>query len=314
MRVRGTTTEHDGTDLELFFLTEVLGLTSLHYGYWDAPPPDDALTLASLAEAQARFTERLLALVPPGTRSALDVGSGIGDNAAAMRRRGLEVTALSPDRNHRRFYEPLAREGVVFRNERFEDLDEGRRFDLVLMSESQNYFSADDGLRQATRHLEPDGHLLVGGFFRREDSEAFDHVTCIEKPYLARAAAHGFALERHLDVTENVLPTLRLAERYVKPCLDLAQRYFESAPPWKRWLTSLLVGKRRMNPTRLRRYYEDRVAPDRFREHVKYAFLLFSRAPAPAHENGNGNGRHGNGASPAGRASGRRSARGERVG
>jgi SAM-dependent methyltransferase len=284
MRVRGTTTEHDGLDLELFFLTEVLGLTSLHYGYWDETPPPEELSLASLKGAQARFTERLLSLIPDGVRSVLDVGSGIGDNTAAMTRLGYEVTALSPDRNHRKFYDDLARHGVVFHNQRFEDLDAKRTFDLVLMSESQNYFDVDEGFEQASRHLAPRGHLLVAGFFRRSASTEFDSVTCIEGPYIERAKAHGFRLDRAVDVTDNVLPTVMLAERYVKPCLLLAQRYFESASPLKRWLTSLLVGKRRMNPSRLRRYYEERVTPDYFRTHVKYSFLRFARgtaAPAP---------------------------------
>jgi MPBQ/MSBQ methyltransferase len=277
MRVRGTTTEHDGLDLELFFLTEVLGLTSLHYGYWDQPPPREELSLSALKGAQERFTDRLLSFIPEGVRSVLDVGSGIGDNSAAMARRGFHVTALSPDRNHAKFYEALKPHGVVFHNQRFEDLDARRTFDLVLMSESQNYFDVDDGLAQAARHLEPHGHLLVGGFFRRTPSDEFDSVTCIEGPYIERAKEHGFRLARYADVTENVLPTLMLAERYVKPCLFIAQRYFESASPLKRWLTSFLVGKRRMNPSRIRRYYEERVTPDYFRAHVKYSFLLLSR-------------------------------------
>jgi MPBQ/MSBQ methyltransferase len=277
MRVRGTTTEHDRLDLELYFLTEVLGLTSLHYGYWDETPPPDRLSLAELKGAQGRFTDRLLEFIPAGVRSVLDVGSGIGDNTAAMTRRGYEVTALSPDRNHEKFYEALKPHGVVFHNQRFEELDAGRTFDLVLMSESQNYFDADDGLEQASKHLVGDGHLLVAGFFRRSASSEFDHVTCIEQPYIERARAHGYRLERYADVTENVLPTLMLAERYVKPCLYLAQRYLESASPIKRWLTSLLVGKRTMNPSRLRRYYEERVTPSHFRAHVKYSFLLFAR-------------------------------------
>jgi SAM-dependent methyltransferase len=279
MKVRGTTTEHDGLDLELFFFTEVLGLTSLHYGYWDETPPADQLSIASLKGAQERFTERLLSRIPPGVKSVLDVGSGIGDNTAAMTRRGYQVTALSPDRNHLKFYEKLKPHGVVFHNQRFEDLDAKRTFDLVLMSESQNYFDVDTGLEQVSKHLEPNGHLLVGGFFRRSASTEFDSVTCIEEPYIERAKAHGYALESALDVTDNVLPTLMLAERYVKPCLLLAQRYFESASPLKRWLTNFLVGKRNMSPSRLRHYYEERVTPAYFKTHVKYSFLLFSRVP-----------------------------------
>src|SRR6187399_1046070 len=126
--------EHDGVDFELLLLTEAVGLRSLHYGFWEEPPSNEDLSFERLREAQARFTERLLAMIPPDVKSVLDVGSGVGDNSAAMLRRGLEVTALSPDKNHGKFYERLEAEGVEFHNVKFEDFPFGRSYDLVLMS------------------------------------------------------------------------------------------------------------------------------------------------------------------------------------
>jgi SAM-dependent methyltransferase len=270
-------TEHKGVDLELLFLTEVVGLRSLHYGYWDSPPADVDLTLPALKEAQTRFTERLLAMIPAGVKSVLDVGSGVGDNAREMLRRGLDVTALSPDRNHEKFYEAMKGQGVVFHNRRFEDLEFRRRFDLLLMSESQNYFDQRIGLETAIRHLEPDGRLLIAGQFRRRDSREFKAVRCIEEPYIALAAEHGFHLVRSVDVTENVIGTLRLAERYLRPVLHVAQTYLETGSFLKRWLAGLLIAKRSMSPRRLREYYEQWISPEYYRTHVKYAFLLFAR-------------------------------------
>ena len=52
--------------------------------------------------------------------------------AAAMLRRGLDVTALSPDKNHGKFYEHLEAEGVEFHNVKFEDFPFGKSYDLVL--------------------------------------------------------------------------------------------------------------------------------------------------------------------------------------
>jgi len=270
-------TEHDGVDFELLLLTEAVGLRSLHYGYWDEPPPNDELTFAMLREAQARFTDRLLAMIPADVKSVLDVGSGVGDNSAAMLRRGYDVTAISPDRNHRKFYEHLETEGVAFHNERFEDFVVGRPYDLVLMSESQNYFDQTVGLVNAARHLAPDGKLLVAGMFRRRDSKEFAAVQCIDETYRAEAARRGFHLVRAVDVTENVIGTIRMAERYLKPVLRVMQAYFETGFFLKRWLVSFLVAKRAMSPRRLAEYYSQWISPDFYRTHVKYQFLLFER-------------------------------------
>jgi SAM-dependent methyltransferase len=269
--------EHDGVDFELLLLTEAVGLRSLHYGFWDETPSTDDLSFASLKDAQARFTDRLLAMIPPDVKSVLDVGSGVGDNSAAMLRRGLDVTALSPDKNHGKFYEHLEAEGVEFHNVKFEDFPFSRSYDLVLMSESQNYFDQTVGFEHAKRHLVPGGRLLVAGMFRRRDSKEFAAVQCIDKPYIEEAARHGFELKRTIDVTENVIGTIRMAERYLKPVIRVAQTYFDTGFFLKRWLASFLIAKRAMSPKRLCEYYAQWISPDYYRTHVKYQWLLFER-------------------------------------
>ncbi len=278
-------TEHDGLDLELYFFTDVLGLASLHYGYWDQPPRTEDLTLASVREAQTRFTERLLSAIPPGVTSTLDVGSGIGDNAHAMAGRGLDVTALSPDRNHGKYYERKNGHSVSFHNLKFEDFHVDRTFDLVLMSESQNYFEPAAGLKQVRRYTKPGGWLLICGLFRKTASKELGYVPCIEGPYVEEARRQGFTLSSRTDITANVLPTLAYAERYMRPLLDLTERYLATASLPKRWLASLLIGKRGMGLPALRRYYQERADPAFFQAHARYLTLLFHRDDAaPAHD------------------------------
>ena len=59
----------DGLNLELFFVTEILKLRSLHYGYWEETP--ERIDLDSVRQAQADFTERLLSHIPPGVQKIL---------------------------------------------------------------------------------------------------------------------------------------------------------------------------------------------------------------------------------------------------
>lgn len=85
--------------------------------------------------------------------------------------RGLQVTALSPDKSHRRYFDDLPAQNLSFYGSKFEDLNIDQVFDLVLMSESQNYFAADIGLKQARRYLRPGGYLLIAGLFRKQMKE-----------------------------------------------------------------------------------------------------------------------------------------------
>src|SRR5579859_5053776 len=90
-----------GFDLELFLTTEVLGLKSLHYGYWkNGLSP----TLSNAPKAQIEYTDQLMKLIPRGVKTILDVGSGIGDVSRALTKKGYAVDALSKDQRHKKFY------------------------------------------------------------------------------------------------------------------------------------------------------------------------------------------------------------------
>jgi len=265
-----------GIDFQLWFATQVLRLQSLHYGYWDCPE-NVTLDLEAVRKAQVRYTDYLVSIIPPGLKTVLDVGCGVGCNARALAAKGYKVTAISPDANHQVFFDDLPADQVRFCRAKYEEFSTEQLFDLVLMSESQNYFDMTVGFEHAKRHLVPGGRLLVAGMFRRKDSKEFAAVQCIDKPYIEAAARHGFALKRSVDVTENVMGTIRMAERYLKPVIRVAQTYFDTGFFLKRWLASFLIAKRAMSPKRLCEYYGQYISPEFYRTHVKYQWLLFER-------------------------------------
>ena len=190
---------------ELMFVTNILKLKSLHYGYWEG---QKSLDLEGLKKAQERYTDTLTDQFPENVNTILDVGCGIGDVALSLDTKGYKVTAISPDENHSRYFDFPDKNRICFHNVKFEDLDLDEKFDLIMMIESQNYFDADKGFAQCRRFLNPGGSIYVSGMFRKGDSDIFK-VCNIEREFIQKASNYGFLLTNSLGITENVLPTVR---------------------------------------------------------------------------------------------------------
>ena len=267
--------EYGGYDLELFFVREVVGLDSLHYGCFE---PGDALTMDALRRAQTRYTETLADLLPADVHRVLDVGCGVGDVARALAGRGKTVIALSPDRNHGRYSEGVHPK-ITFVNRRFEDHGRADPVDLVLMSESQNYFETEVGLAQVRRHLRPNGYLLVSGMFVKEPCEEFKDIVNAEAPYIAAAAAHGFELLERRDITDQVIPTLEFARQaiaqFIEPVPRMLGHYMRARSPIKHWLLQTFFGRQMRDYQRTLEFYKTRTDTDLFKRRVRYLRVLF---------------------------------------
>lgn len=278
-------TTFDSLDMELFAVTEILQLKSLHYGYW---LPEERLTLENLRLAQSRYTETLLEMLPPDVGSVLDVGAGIGDNTAALCQCGYSVTALSPDRNHIRYFEQMPYPQLRFVSSKLEDYRESGNYDLILMSESHGYFHMDTGLMQSRRLLRTGGYLLVSGMFRQDNDcklksicDYYDFDT--ETDYKVRAEKYGLHLIQRIDITEETLPTLAMAynmycEKLI-PFIAMLDHYLKSSAGWKWKLLKIAMRKQFMELKTIKLMYDQRVNPEIFTERARYLRLLFQFAP-----------------------------------
>lgn len=277
-----------GVNLELFFVTEVLRLNSLHYGYWAEPSAagHQILDLRDIQQAQESYTRELLQAIPADVQSVLDVGCGIGDNARAMLARGLKVTALSPDKNHKRYLEEIRSPNLSFHSSRYEDFESDEIFDLVLMSESQNYFDAAIGLKQARRYLRAEGYLLIAGMFRKDCSTDFNAIPNIKRDYLEEAGKAGFVTLETRDITSHVLPTIQIVNNarllHLEPSFDLAKRYLHASMPLKLKLLKLLFRKQIKELSELASYYARRTNPVLFAAQVEYLIVLLQAQRRPA--------------------------------
>ncbi|RKU10246.1 hypothetical protein C6502_11875 [Candidatus Poribacteria bacterium] len=275
-------TEFDGLDLELFFCTEILKLNSLHYGYWEKneKPEEDGtkLTLDCLRDAQQKYTDILIDAIPENVKSILDVGCGIGDVSRALSKLEYNVTAISPDSNHAKYFENHLSK-LTFLQTKFEDLKIDGKFDLILMSESQNYFPTEIGFRQCATLLLPKGYLLVSGMFRKDSGSEFTEVPNTIEDYAKTAEKHGLLLTENVDITQNILPTIEFIyesmERYVEPSVTMLNQFISSIAPLKSWFIKVFFRKQMKQTLQLYNYYRKRTDPLFFQKNIVYARLLF---------------------------------------
>ena len=272
-------TEFENLDLELYFATEVLKLRSLHYGYWE---PNEELSLKNVPVAQARYTETLLEHIPEGVKKVLDVGSGIGDNARALEKKGYEVVALSPDRNHAKYYKNSENPRLRFVTSQFETFSETGSYDMILMSESHNYFPLQKGFEQCKKLLRSGGYLYISGMFRKDGSREAQQVfpgLHIEKDYIEYATRAGFRLQERVDITQEVLPTLTLAfqiySQWIPPMLSMATHYFRATAKWKTKILSFLFRKQLVQLGKIQNMYLQRLNPETFQARAEYVRLVF---------------------------------------
>jgi 2-polyprenyl-3-methyl-5-hydroxy-6-metoxy-1,4-benzoquinol methylase len=270
------------TNLELLFCTEVLGLPSLHYGYW---LDGEELTLENLRLAQERYTCQIVSSVPCAGQRVLDVGCGTGDIARALAARGHHITAISPDPAHRKMVDAAAAR-ITYLTSRFEDLDIDQTFDVILMAESQNYLEPSLTFRQSQRYLREGGHLLVSGIFGRADVPTADlpsFVGNVDDEFIARARQHGFQLVWSEDITAQVLPTLDFCRetynRYVAPTIRIAALWLERRPMMAA-LVRLALKKDLRSLTRVESYYVARFDASLFARTCRYLTCLFVHGKA----------------------------------
>jgi MPBQ/MSBQ methyltransferase len=208
------TTRYQNAALEYY-----LGLTNspyLHYGYWEPlPNTADELTIPRFRAAQEAYAARLVSHIPNGTKTVLDIGCGIGGNAAYLIERGFAVEGLAPDSFQQEQFLKNTRGQAPFHLTRFEDFKLANTYDLLLFSESSQYMSAEDIANGAARLLNSGGYLLLADMLRTDAEYRTGifsncHVVADINAALLKA---GFNLVKTEDISQQIAPSLEL---YVK--------------------------------------------------------------------------------------------------
>jgi len=232
--------EDDNDDLVLQFCTEVLGLDSLHWGYWDT----DEINLENLKKAQKNFTIHLASFIPEDVNQILDVGCGIGDNAVYLADKNYQLTCISPDVNHEIAFKKIENGKISFHLDTIENFSSDNHFDLALMSESSNYFDKDEGFQKLQNLIKDEGFVLSASLFRIDDSNEYSNYH-IESEWLKSAENHGFKVVNKDDITEKVIPLCELGNallnQYAFPTSKVLFKYLNKSKGLKNKIFSYFL-------------------------------------------------------------------------
>jgi SAM-dependent methyltransferase len=252
-----------------------LGMRDLHYGLW---PEGMELSLANLPAAQANYTAQLIADIPEGTRSILDVGCGAGNTARKLLDLGYEVDCLSPNAwLNEEAKQATGGRARVFLS-KFEQVRLDRRYDLILFSESFLFMKAEPALAKAESLLNPGGHILIADIFKlpAEEKSPIGGGQDIRR-YRALMEASRFELLRDTDITDRIAPTFDLLQRAyteaIRPAYDLVvARNWMKRP----WLMKLLRLTMREKLERMeRKHFSGNRDGAHFRRHKSYRRMLY---------------------------------------
>ncbi|WP_375498761.1 class I SAM-dependent methyltransferase [uncultured Nostoc sp.] len=232
-----------------------MGLTNssyLHYGYWEPLPiAGEELTLTRLRAAQEAYTAKLLSFIPETVKTVLDVGCGIGGNAAYLDVRGFTVEGLAPDALQQQRFIKNTNSQVPFYLMRFEDFHSSNSYDLILLSESSQYIAINDLAEGAARFLSSNGYLLLADMMRSnaEYQKGIFSNCHVASELQAALIKAGFKLIKTEDISTQVAPTIDLCVekfrtfglttiKYIADLVAIAFPPLHALGRWvfKRWL------------------------------------------------------------------------------
>lgn len=213
-RGRWTDSRELSLALGLFCGKYLLNMNHLHYGYW---PEGLSVKLSNFTTAQQHLADFILAHIPPGVSSILDVGCGAGALAADLLSRGYSVDCVCPNpvllRHARKRLNGRAR---IYHcaYEALEKME--RRYDLVLFSESFQYVRMHQAIRNARRHVNPGGYILICDFFKTNaPGECIIGGGRRLTTFYELIARHPLQKIEDIDITAQTAPTIDLLNNFL---------------------------------------------------------------------------------------------------
>ena len=265
-------------DAALKLYGQILPGGFLNYGYSDTPGiTPEQTTIASIQNAQIRYGERLANLVKDKDNRVLDAGCGLGGLVGLMLERGLQPTALTPNRTQiRRIREVFPNVPLIEgRLEQIPLPEYQHTFGTVITSESFQYMKLDKALDTIKQVMKPGGRWILCDYFRTSASaRASGHLWT---DFTAAIEKRGWQIISQEDITANVLPSIAFAhmfgQRFGLPVAQFAVERLERKRPALHYLLQDVIEKLHGNI----RSQLDVVDPVIFARDKKYMTLVMEQ-------------------------------------
>lgn len=282
----------DSRDLGLVLAQQLLGVEDLHYGLWS---DDLALTVNNIPVAQQRYTDMLLAALPPPQSQAriLDIGCGTGHLMAQMLDKGYLVDGVIPSEN----LAAKVRERLRIRGNttsqvyqcRLEELGseaQGNRYDVALFSESFQYIPIPAAFEQLKKLVKPDGLIIICDFFKTDANPVgrsgadFGGGHPLASFYALLKDA-PFVTVRDDDITQLVSPNLQLVndllQQRIGPACFTVSGYVRQRYPLIAWIIRKAFNAKL---TKLRlKYLSGQRNKETFEKYKNYRLIILKYAP-----------------------------------
>lgn len=250
----------DSREAGLVLAQQLLGIDDLHYGWWD---DDLELSISNLTTAQQRYSDNLIACLPPAGPDTriLDIGSGTGHLIQQCLDKGYHVDGVSPSPSlSKQIQQRLAKrehcDTKLFEC-RFEDFprDENRqRYDAAYFSESFQYISMKQAFLVLQKILKPGGKVIICDFFKRSDADQSLPVANTfggghdYNEFLALLEDIPFTVNSNTDITSKVSRNIALLNDVLMnrlgPSLRTLGTYLGSRYPKTYWVLTRPLRKR----------------------------------------------------------------------
>jgi SAM-dependent methyltransferase len=265
-------------DGQLKLYGQILPGGFLNYGYSENPAlPLEKLSLDAIQQAQIRYGERLVELVRDPEGRVLDAGCGMGGLIGLLLKRGLQPTALTPNRTQiRRVRADFPAVPMIEGKLEQIPLPKFRHaFGTVITSESFQYMKLSVALDVIEQVLKPGGRWILCDYFRTTSvAHKSGHLW---NDFTAALEQRGWRIVSQADITANVLPTIAFAhmvgQRFGLPVAQYVTERLERKRPALHFLLQDIIGELR---GQLQNQL-DVVDPVIFAREKKYVTLVIER-------------------------------------
>ena len=273
----GVSSRSVGLDIGLAIGRFFLNTEDLHYGYW---PNKKKANIQNLAEAQKAHSQFIIDHIPNRTKSILDVGSGSGNLALKLLNLGYAIDCVIPS-------EFLAEQVTAKLNDRssiyicgFEKVNDSKKYDLILFSESFQYVKLGESLNKIVKILNSSGHLLICDFFHRDvpgkSPMGGGHKW---KGFQEIMANYPLNLVTDIDITDEAAPTIDLLAKFnaevASPIAEMSGEYLIDHYPK---ITKLFKWKFKKRLEKIHNIYlSGSVNGESFKQFKEYHLLVYEK-------------------------------------